>query len=68
MDYRESRVMYRLVAILFVILPLSAFADIASTGYVDDRVAAQVKTTGDQEIAGTKTYTTSPIVPTPPLP
>lgn len=27
-----------------------------------------VSTTGDQEISGNKTYTSSPIVPTPPLP
>lgn len=46
----------------------SARASVASTTYVESRTADQVKTTGDQQIAGTKTYTTSPIVPTPPLP
>ncbi len=60
--------MRRILLIILLFLPLSGRADLASVGYVEDRTAHQVQTTGDQEISGIKTFAASPIVPTPPLP
>ena len=61
--------MKKVIALIIgITLSGAAWADVASTTYVDAQTAAQVKTTGDQSISGTKTYTTSPIVPTPALP
>lgn len=53
---------------LMIIAPFGAYAEIASSTYVDEKVQTAVQTTGDQTVAGEKTYTESPIVPTPPLP
>lgn len=60
----------KLVFILIpgIMLSNAAFCDVASTSYVDRHTENQVQVIGDQEISGTKTYTASPVVPTPPLP
>ena len=61
------------------LMPCVSYANIASSEYVDEKiettskyvdekVETTVKTAGDQTVDGTKTYTASPIVPTPPLP
>ena len=62
-----------LVLVVGVMLATGGYCDAApnavpSTAYVDKQTENQVKTVGDQEIAGTKTYKASPIVPTPDLP
>lgn len=60
--------MCRILLLFLLFFPLCVWADLASTRYVDERVTAQVQTTGNQEISGVKTYIESPIVPTPPFP
>ena len=54
--------------LVLLFLPIAANAGVASTSYVDGSVATQVRTTGDQEIDGVKTYNDSPVIPTPDLP
>lgn len=56
------------ILITGIMLSNAAFCDVASTSYVDRQTENQVQIVGDQQIAGTKTYTASPVVPTPPLP
>ncbi len=57
-----------LVAIFAISGPAMAATKLASTDYVDGLTGEMVKTTTDQDIGGEKNFTTSPVVPTPPLP
>ncbi len=59
-----------MIIFLTLMLPMSAFADIASVRYVENQTKTKVDTSADsnQQMAGTYTVTGALIVPTPELP
>ncbi|GBR73540.1 hypothetical protein NO1_0899 [Candidatus Termititenax aidoneus] len=63
LDGAATAIEARLLAVTSSTTTEIANAEITSAAYTDNAMAGKVSLTGDERISGTKTFTTSPLVP-----